>query len=51
LITGLVGSLLGLPIQAWPQLAGIGNCHWTVLTRRPGQTQWRLSVYNAGITG
>lgn len=51
LITGLVGSLLGLPIEAWPQLAGIGNCHWTVLTRRPGHTQWRLSVYNAGITG
>ncbi len=51
LITGLVGSLLGLPVQAWPQLAGIGNCHWTVLTRRSGLTQWRLSVYNAGITG
>ncbi len=51
LITGLVGSLLGLPVQSWPQLAGIGNCHWTVLTRRTGQTQWRLSVYNAGITG
>ena len=51
LITGLVGSLLGLPVQSWPQFAGIGNCHWTVLTRRPGRTQWRLSVYNAGITG
>jgi broad specificity phosphatase PhoE len=51
LITGLVGRLLGLPVQAWPKLAGIGNCHWTVLTRRSGQTDWRLSVYNAGITG
>ena len=37
MITGLVGKLLDLPIQAWPQLAGIGNCHWTVLTRRSGQ--------------
>lgn len=51
LITGLVGRLLGLPVQAWPKLAGIGNCHWTVLARRSGQTDWRLSVYNAGITG
>jgi probable phosphoglycerate mutase len=51
LITGLVAGLLGLPVAAWPQLAGIGNCHWSVLTRRSGQTRWRLSVYNAGITG
>ena len=51
LITGLVARLMGLPVSAWPQLAGIGNCHWSVLTRRPGQSQWRLSVYNAGITG
>ncbi len=51
LITGLVSQLLGLPLSAWPQFAGIGNCHWSVLIRRPGQTQWRLAVYNAGITG
>lgn len=51
LITGLVARLLGLPVSAWPQLAGMGNCHWSVLIRRPGQTRWRLAVYNAGITG
>jgi broad specificity phosphatase PhoE len=52
LITALTGHLLGLPAENWPQLGGIGNCHWTVLGRRvaSGQT-WRLIAYNAGITG
>lgn len=52
LITALVGRLLGLPEENWPQLGGIGNCHWTVLTRRPANAlRWRLINYNAGITG
>lgn len=52
LITALAGHLLGLPEQAWPQLGGIGNCHWTVLARRTNTgATWRLITYNAGITG
>lgn len=52
LITALAGYLLGLPEDIWPQLGGIGNCHWTVLARRPGSgPTWRLITYNAGITG
>jgi probable phosphoglycerate mutase len=52
LITALVGGLLDLPVTAWPQLGGIGNCHWTVLSRREdGDGRWRLISYNAGITG
>lgn len=36
LIASLVGSLLELPVQAWPRLSGIGNCHWAVLERSFG---------------
>jgi glucosyl-3-phosphoglycerate phosphatase len=51
-IIALTAHLLGLPIPLWSQLAGIGNCHWTVLVRRPGgDGTWRLATYNAGITG
>jgi broad specificity phosphatase PhoE len=51
-IIALTARLLGLPVSMWPRLAGIGNCHWTVLTRRPhGDGTWRLATYNAGITG
>jgi broad specificity phosphatase PhoE len=52
LITGLTAALLDLPHVNWAQLSGMGNCHWTVLARRPGgDGSWRLMVYNAGITG
>jgi len=51
LISALTGKLLNLPIESWGQLGGIGNCHWTVFTRRPdGDGRWRLSSYNAGST-
>jgi broad specificity phosphatase PhoE len=51
-IIALTAQLLGLPVPLWPQLAGMRNCHWTVLTRRPSSDgRWRLSTYNAGITG
>jgi 2,3-bisphosphoglycerate-dependent phosphoglycerate mutase/probable phosphoglycerate mutase len=51
LISALTGRLLNLPIGSWGQLGGIGNCHWTVFTRRPdGDGRWRLSSYNAGST-
>jgi broad specificity phosphatase PhoE len=48
-IIALTAFLLDLPVPVWPQLAGMANCHWTVLTRRHGR--WRLTTYNAGITG
>lgn len=51
LISALTGRLLNLPVDSWGQLGGIGNCHWTVFTRRPdGDGRWRLSSYNAGST-
>ncbi|OZM74256.1 histidine phosphatase family protein [Amycolatopsis antarctica] len=48
LIVALTGKLLGLPLQTWPALAGISNCHWVELRRRDGI--WRLQAYNAGMT-
>lgn len=51
-IIAATAHLLGLPVELWSRLAGIANCHWTVLNRRPnGDGAWRLSAYNAGITG
>lgn len=51
-IISLTARLLGMPVTMWPQLAGMANCHWTVLVRRPGgDGTWRLATYNAGITG
>ncbi|MER7012597.1 histidine phosphatase family protein [Saccharopolyspora sp. NPDC000359] len=47
LITALTAKLVGLPLELWPGLGGIGNCHWVVLKRRTG-THWRLMAYNAG---
>ncbi|RZQ60480.1 histidine phosphatase family protein [Amycolatopsis suaedae] len=49
LIIALTAHLLGLPVEVWPQLGGIANCHWVELARRDGR--WRLAAYNAGITG
>jgi broad specificity phosphatase PhoE len=52
LIIGLTAHLLGLPLPVWSRLSGISNCHWTVLSRRPDDGgQWRLTTFNAGITG
>jgi 2,3-bisphosphoglycerate-dependent phosphoglycerate mutase/probable phosphoglycerate mutase len=49
LITALTARLLDLPIDRWPMLGGIANCHWVELSRRDGG--WRLYAYNAGMTG
>ncbi|MDV6012056.1 histidine phosphatase family protein [Haloechinothrix sp. LS1_15] len=46
LIVALTARLLGLPLELWPRLAGIGNCHWVELAADPGG--WRLLAYNAG---
>ncbi|MGW7536395.1 histidine phosphatase family protein [Amycolatopsis sp. NPDC054798] len=49
LILALTAKLLGLPVEVWPSLGGIMNCHWVELGHREGK--WRLHAYNAGITG
>jgi broad specificity phosphatase PhoE len=49
LIIALTARLLSLPIDIWPTLGGIANCHWVELGRRDGV--WRLHAYNAGMTG
>ncbi|WP_326837689.1 histidine phosphatase family protein [Amycolatopsis rhabdoformis] len=49
LIVALTAKLLGLPLEIWPSLGGIMNCHWVELGRR--DDAWRLHAYNAGITG
>lgn len=49
LITALTARLLSLPVATWPQLGGIGNCHWVELALGTGT--WRLHAYNAGMYG
>ena len=50
LITALTARLLGWPVEFWPGLAGVNNCHWTVLARQGGSDhRWRLIAYNAGV--
>lgn len=49
LITGLTAKLLGWPLEQWPTLGGLGNCHWVVLVRRAQPRGWRLVTYNAGV--
>lgn len=55
LIASLVACLLGLPVDRWPALGGIGNCHWSVLERQSpmepvtATLPWRLNCYNAGV--
>ncbi|MGB0972117.1 MAG: glucosyl-3-phosphoglycerate phosphatase [Mycobacterium sp.] len=56
LIAALTGALLGLPVDNWPILGGMGNASWVQLaghTRRDGvcesfdDIRWRLDVWNA----
>ncbi|GAA2357786.1 histidine phosphatase family protein [Saccharopolyspora halophila] len=50
LITALTAKLLALPVESWPILGGIRNCHWVVLKRRGGgDHRWRLMAHNAGV--
>lgn len=50
LITALTAKLVGLPLDLWPGLGGISNCHWVVLKRRSSSDhRWRLMAYNAGV--
>ncbi|GAB3298710.1 histidine phosphatase family protein [Parasphingorhabdus pacifica] len=49
LITALTARLLDWPVDMWPSLGGVANCHWVVLSRRSGQdARWRLITYNGG---
>jgi probable phosphoglycerate mutase len=41
-----VARLLGLPVELWPALGGLGNCSWSVLSE--GRKGWRLVEHNAG---
>ncbi|MEW5810112.1 MAG: glucosyl-3-phosphoglycerate phosphatase [Actinomycetota bacterium] len=56
LIAALTAALLGLPVDNWPVLGGMGNASWVQLaghTRRDGDSaqmddiRWRLDVWNA----
>lgn len=49
LIIALTARLLNLPVEIWPSLGGIQNCHWVELGWRDGK--WRLHAYNAGMHG
>ena len=56
LIAALTGALLGLPVDNWPVLGGMGHASWVQLaghTRADGDPasyddiRWRLDVWNA----
>lgn len=53
LIAALTASLLGLPMDNWPILGGMGNASWVQLAGHsavdaaPGDVRWRLDVWNA----
>ncbi|MDH2428138.1 histidine phosphatase family protein [Sphaerisporangium sp. TRM90804] len=41
-----IARLLGLPVELWSSLGGLGNCSWSVL--HEGRKGWRLVEHNAG---
>ncbi len=49
LIAALTAALLGLPVDNWPTLGGMGNASWAQLSGHDvGDTiKWRLDVWNA----
>ncbi len=47
LTQGMV-TLLGLDASAWQGIAGVDNCHWSVLTRATRPPYWRLTAHNLG---
>lgn len=53
LIAALTASLLGLPVDNWPILGGMGNASWVQLAGHsaveaaPADVRWRLDVWNA----
>jgi glucosyl-3-phosphoglycerate phosphatase len=53
LIAALTARLLGLAVDSWPVLGGLGNASWSQLSghsaadARLDEIQWRLDVWNA----
>jgi probable phosphoglycerate mutase len=53
LIAALTAVLLGLPVDNWPVLGGMGNASWVQLSGHsendaaPEEVRWRLDVWNA----
>lgn len=57
LIAALTAGLLGLPVDSWPVLGGMGNASWVQLSGYSGDSaadgdafddiKWRLDVWNA----
>ena len=53
LIAALTAGLLGLPVDNWPVLGGMGNASWVQLSGHSDDdgdfdaTRWRLDVWNA----
>lgn len=53
LIAALTAALLGLPVDNWPILGGMGNASWVQLSGRSAPDEraehirWRLDVWNA----
>lgn len=53
LIAALTAALLGLPVDNWPILGGMGNASWVQLSGHSvadapaGDIRWRLDVWNA----
>ncbi|MDQ1715401.1 MAG: glucosyl-3-phosphoglycerate phosphatase [Frankiaceae bacterium] len=42
-----IGTLLDLPVEAWPRLGPVGNVRWSVLVE--SERGWRLAEHNAGV--
>ncbi|MGK2854300.1 MAG: glucosyl-3-phosphoglycerate phosphatase [Microbacteriaceae bacterium] len=50
LIAALTAALLGLPVDHWPVIGGMGNASWAQLSGHSGDDEvirWRLDVWNA----
>ncbi|KDF01561.1 histidine phosphatase [Mycolicibacterium aromaticivorans JS19b1 = JCM 16368] len=53
LIAALCAGLLGLPVESWPVLGGMGNASWAQLSGHGADgasfeaIRWRLDVWNA----
>lgn len=51
LIAALTAALLGLPVDNWPVLGGMGNASWVQLSGHSAAdadvVRWRLDVWNA----
>lgn len=53
LIAALTAALLGLPVDNWPILGGMGNASWVQLSGHSApdaaaaEVRWRLDVWNA----